>query len=210
MLFYLLLFLPIFLYTQDTESVILSAPVELLYTDTVSETNVDISTKRRTRRKNRRTNETTTQSNTNHIYSPPYKTFNYQRFKTKNIPQLATSKGMLQNLDDSYWALKFYSHTDIALYESMALHIKDNQINIKAFGYAQELLEESAFLLSPVKMFKPNEGIFAYSDPQGQIYFVYLHLLLQHLLALKMVTSYEQAELASQQSLTELALFILQ
>ncbi|MGL4676558.1 MAG: hypothetical protein ACRCWI_02685 [Brevinema sp.] len=206
MRFYLLLFLPILLHTQYATPFpplptreILETNIISEYTEPLSNDNIVEDT----------TPENNTLPNTN-LYSPPYKTSNYRRFKTKKIPQLLTSEGMLQNLDNSYWSLKFHSHPDIALYENMTLHFKDNKLNLKAIGYTQELLEDLSFLLSPVKMFKPNEGIFAYSDPKGQIYFVYLHLLLQHLLAMKIVTSYEEAEQVSQQSLTELGIFTLQ
>ncbi len=143
------------------------------------------------------------------IYMPPYKTQNYDRYKTKNIPTLVNSDGMLKNLDLTYWTLKFYSHPDIALYNYIDLSFENDILQMKIVDFSDNVVNESSYHLSPIKMFKPNEGIFAYSDTDGQLQFVYLHLLLEYLLAVKMVSSYEEAEEVSQQSITELGIFTL-
>lgn len=154
------------------------------------------------------TNTNTTSSNIQY-YSPGYKTFNYNKLKTKNIPKLLTSDGMLKNIDYSYWSLKFYSHPDRNLYNQINLAFENNSIRIQTIDLSNKIIEDNQFHLSPVKMFKPNEGIFAYANDHGELRFIYMNLLLEHLLALKMVNSYEEAEKASSESLTKLGVFTL-
>ncbi len=141
---------------------------------------------------------------------PPSKTFDLKNLKTKKIPKLLSSDGMLKNLDQSYWLLKFYNDPAILIYKYMELFIKDSAINIKFLDYQDEVVENNIYALTPIKMFKPNEGIFAYSDKKsGDVSFIYIHLLLPNLLAMKMTSSFEEAEKMSEQSLTELGVFIL-
>ncbi len=143
------------------------------------------------------------------IDHPPYKTHDYTKYKTKKVPSLAHSEGMLKNLNKSFWTLKFYSHPDIALYDHIDLYFDNNSINIEIVDFNNDIVAKSTHHLTPVKMLKPNEGIFAYSDINGQIQFVYLHLLLEYLLAVKIVDTYEKAEALSKQSLTTLGIFTL-
>ncbi len=138
-----------------------------------------------------------------------YKFHNYTQYTTQKIPTLANSDGMLKNLDYSYWTLKFYSHPDMALYNYIDLSFENNAIYIKVVDFYDNIVSESAHHLTPMKMLKPNEGIFAYSDIDGQLQFVYLHLLLEYLLAVKIVDTYEEAEALSNRSLTELGIFTL-
>jgi len=149
-------------------------------------------------------------TNTNSaFYMPPYKTFDFRNLKTKKIPKLLNSEGMLKNLDKSYWLLKFYGHPDIASYKYIELSIEDSQINIQLLDYKDEVVENNTHRLTSIKMFKPNEGIFAYPDKNGDLYFIYLNLLLPHLLAMKMTSSFEEAEQMSKESLTEFGVFVL-
>ena len=148
--------------------------------------------------------------NTNkNFYMPPYKTFDFKNLKTKKTPKLLSSEGMLKNLDQSYWLLKFYGHPDIAVYKYVELSIKDSQMNIQLLDYADTVVENNIHQLTPIKMFKPNEGVFAYPDKNGTLYFVYLNLFLPHLLAMKIASSFEEAEEMSKKSLTELGVFVL-
>ncbi|MDK2818992.1 MAG: hypothetical protein KFW21_06055 [Spirochaetota bacterium] len=140
----------------------------------------------------------------------PSKTFDFKNLKTKKIPKLLSSDGMLKNLDQSYWLLKFYNDPAILVYKYMELFIKDSTINIKFLDYQDEVVENNIYALTPIRMFKPNEGIFAYPDKKdGDISFIYIHLLLPNLLAMKMTSSFEEAEKMSEQSLIELGVFIL-
>ena len=143
------------------------------------------------------------------IYMPPYKTLDFRNLKTKKTPKLLSSDGMLKNLDKSYWLLKFYGHPDIAIYKYIELSIEDSQMNIQLLDYTDSVVENNTHQLTPIKMFKPNEGIFAYPDKNGNLYFMYLNLFLPHLLAMKMTSSFEEAELMSKKSLTELGVFVL-
>ena len=155
------------------------------------------------------TNKTTTKNINKTIYMPPYKTFDYRNLKTKKTPKLLSSEGMLKNLDKSYWLLKFYGHPDIAIYKYIELSIENSQMNIQLLDYADEVVENNTHQLTPIKMFKPNEGIFAYPDKNGNLYFMYLNLFLPNLLAMKMASSFEEAEEMSKKSLTELGVFVL-
>ncbi len=143
------------------------------------------------------------------IYMPPYKTLDFRNLKTKKTPKLLSSEGMLKNLDKSYWLLKFYGHPDITIYKYIELSIEDSQMNIQLLDYTDSVVENNTHQLTPIKMFKPNEGIFAYPDKNGNLYFMYLNLFLPHLLAMKMTSSFEEAELMSKKSLTELGVFVL-
>ena len=143
------------------------------------------------------------------FYMPPYKTFDFKNLKTKKVPKLLSSEGMLKNLDKSYWLLKFYGHPDITSYKYIEISIEDSQMNIQLLDYKDEVVENNTHRLTPIKMFKPNEGIFAYPDKDGNLYFVYLNLLLPHLLAMKMTSSFEEAEQMSKKSLTEFGIFVL-
>ncbi len=142
-------------------------------------------------------------------YAPPYKTQNMRNFKTKKLPKLISSDGMLKNIDRSYWSLKFYSYPDVALFQNVDISFKGRVINMKTFDFQENIVSDLTYLLTPVKMYKPNEGIFGYTDENGQLQFMYMHLLLEYMLAVKLVTSYEEAELVREQSLTELGIFML-
>lgn len=140
----------------------------------------------------------------------PFKTYNFSKFKSKKMPSLLGSDGMLKNLDLSYWFLKFYGHPDINNYNSIQLFFKNSILTITLTDLTDNIVEESSYYLTPIKMIQPNEGIFAYSDKEGDIYFIYLRLLLPHLLAMDMVTSFEEAEIITDKSISELGVFVLQ
>lgn len=144
------------------------------------------------------------------IPSPPYKSYRLSDFKSKKIPQLLSSEGMLQNLDGTIWRLKFYSHLDTPLFKSIELKIKNSLLSISITNAHNQEKDKQEYYLTPIKMFKPNEGIFAYSNKKGEIFFIYMRLLLRHLLAVEMTSTYEDAERSSSKSLVDLGVFILQ
>ncbi len=149
------------------------------------------------------------QASPTNIYSPPYKTFNYERFKTKTLPKLSTTDSMLSNLNGSFWSGSFWSLKYTFLYPYIDVSFKGSTMTLSTLDAAENLLSENSYVLTPIKMFKPNDGIFAFPDKDGQIRFVYMHLLLEHLLAIKLVSTFEEAEEASKQSLTDLGVFTL-
>lgn len=142
-------------------------------------------------------------------YIPPYKIDNPNAYKTPKLPKLYSSDGLLKNLDKTYWFLKFHSHPDASLFSALTLGIKDSALDLKIYDYNDEVVENHSYRLMPVQMKNPNEGIFAYQDKKGQLYFVYLRLILPYLLAMEMTTSFEEAEASGEKSLDQLGVFVL-
>jgi len=131
-------------------------------------------------------------------------------FESKKIPKLLTSEGMLQNLNGTIWQLKFYNVRNTVLYKKIRIYIKDSKIKISIIKMNGQEEKEQKYLLTPIKMLRSNEGIFAYSDKKDNIYFIYMRLVLQHLLAIEMTSDYQDAEKSASKSLTDLGIFILQ
>ena len=139
----------------------------------------------------------------------PFKTYNTRHLKSKKMPRLFPEEGLLQDLSSSFWFLKFYGHASSTSLQSIELSFTNSSLTVKQIGYDDEVVGDNTYHLNPIKMIKPSEGIFAYSDKTGYVHFIYLRLLVPHLLAFDMVGSFEDAEESALKSLTDLGVFVL-
>lgn len=164
----------------------------------------------------------------------PYQTYDTSRLKSKRIPEMMSGSSLLQNLDKTSWRLKFYAHPDIQHMDSLLLDIAENDLKVTSIPKAvvsnipvmpavsntniaplqlqvpQSNQTVSSYRLTLVKNLRPGEGIYAYDAGKGAIHFMYIRLLIPHMLAFDMAESYDEIALCPDKSLTDLGVFTLE
>ncbi|MGL5721575.1 MAG: hypothetical protein ACRCY4_04165 [Brevinema sp.] len=153
----------------------------------------------------------------------PYQTLDPSRLKSGRIPQLVSSRSLLQNLDKTIWRLKFYSHPDNNnIVESVLLRISEPELFLtttmapadpKSAPEIQVPASRSSsakYRLTLVKSLRPGEGIYAYDTGSGVISFMYFRLIMPHLLAFDMARDFESIAQCPDKSLNDLGVFTLE
>lgn len=164
----------------------------------------------------------------------PYQTYDTSRLKSKRIPEMMSGNSLLQNLDRTSWRLKFYAHPDIQHMDSLLLDIAENDLKVTSIPKGlvsnisvmpavsnsntaplqlqipQSNQTVSSYRLSLVKSLRPGESIYAYDAGQGAIHFMYIRLLIPHMLAFDMAESYDEIALCPDKSLTDMGVFTLE
>ena len=152
----------------------------------------------------------------------PYQTYDVSRLKSGRIPQLASSKSLLQNLDKTIWRLKFYNHPDNSSVESVVLVIKEPELFLTTtltpagsklapeHQLPANRVSSAKYRLTLVKSLRPSEGIYAYDTGTGVISFIYIRLIMPHLLAFDMGRDFETISKSPDKSLNDLGIFTLE
>lgn len=163
--------------------------------------------------------------NTNITLTPPYapyQTYDINKLKSNRIPSLVAGQSLLESLDNTVWRLKFYNSPDISALDSILLNVKEPEISITITPAAtsagikvskksyKNIPEENTYKLTLVKALRFGEGIYAYDAGEQTIQFMYLRLILPHLLAFTMAATYEEIILAPDKSLTDVGIFTLE
>lgn len=131
--------------------------------------------------------------------------------KSKRIPEMSYVDGLISNLDGTVWRLKFHPNADFSQYAYILLSFfgSDLVVDVAEVNRTADT-GDKRYTLVPVKMYNPDEGIFAYVTYPSQVFFIYIRLMLSHLLALHMCQTYEEAEDMKEKSITELGIFVLE
>ncbi|MGL4560940.1 MAG: hypothetical protein ACRCV0_01455 [Brevinema sp.] len=144
------------------------------------------------------------------INIPAYKTYNRNKLlKSLNFPELVTSKNLLENLNNTFWQLKYFDSWDTKFYTTVQLSFSNLAMNTSVINNHLEIVDQKQYRLLPVKMITPNEGIFIHGLPDGTQIFIYIKLFLPHMLVVKIVNTFEDAERIANVSITKLPIFII-
>lgn len=135
----------------------------------------------------------------------------FGRRKSQKMPELGYVDGLLANLEGTSWRLKFHPNTDFEQYSRIGVTFFGSDLFVKVTKKNTNQEEDSKqYTIIPVKMFSPDEGVFAYVAYSSQVFFVYIRLMLSHLLGLQMCSTYEEAKSNKDKSITEIGVFVLE
>lgn len=132
-------------------------------------------------------------------------------YKSSHIPDLLNSVSLLSNLNNTFWRLKFYKHTGEGVIEKITASFISNDISISIYPYNKNTQNEKhyTYRLTLIQTLNPNEAIFSY-DHQGTLLFMYIRLVMPHLLAIHMSGSFEEIKQAPSLSLEKIGIFLLE
>ncbi|MGL5254731.1 MAG: hypothetical protein ACRC9L_07050 [Brevinema sp.] len=152
----------------------------------------------------------------------PYQTYDTSKLKSGRIPQIASSKSLLQNLDKTIWRLKFYNHPDNQSMESVLLKINEPELTLTTtmapadtnsdpkYQIPASRSIDAKYRLTLVKSLRPGEAIYAYDAGGGIISFMYIRLIMPHLLAFDMARDFDTIAKAPEKSINDLGVFTLE
>lgn len=132
-------------------------------------------------------------------------------YKSSHIPDLLNCVSLLSNLNNTFWRLKFYQYTGEGVIEKITVSFTGNDISISIYPYNKNEQNEIHYIhrLTLIQTLNLNEAIFSY-DYQGTLSFMYIRLVMPHLLAIHTAGSFEEIKQAPSLSLEKIGIFLLE